>query len=329
MEKNKILFSIIIPVKEFNDYLKESIPKLLAMDYSNYEIIILPNTPCKTPPYARNKKIRVVASGKVSPAIKRDLGAKESKGKYLAFIDDDAYPEKNWLKIAEKIFREKKVSAIGGPALTPKNNTSFQKASGLFFETIFGGGGMSYRYKPGKRDFYVQDYPTVNLIVSKKDFQDVGGFDNEYWPGEDTKFCLDLTKKGHKILYSKDLIVYHHRRENLRAHLKQIGNYGKHRGYFAKKFPETSFKLTYFAPSLFLIGNLILLLASIFSFLVFSLWVYLIIIYFILILLDTLLLTRKIRLIVFTVAITFLSHLFYGYNFLKGILSKRIKSQLR
>ena len=36
-------FSIIIPVKEINDYLSESIPHLLALDYKNYEILILPN----------------------------------------------------------------------------------------------------------------------------------------------------------------------------------------------------------------------------------------------------------------------------------------------
>ena len=43
--KNKSIMkvSIIIPVKEINDYIYESIPKILEMDFDDFEIIILPN----------------------------------------------------------------------------------------------------------------------------------------------------------------------------------------------------------------------------------------------------------------------------------------------
>ena len=326
----KINYSIIIPVKEINDYIKESIPIILNMDYENYEIIILPNEkPSNIPDYLKDKKIRIIPSGKVSPAIKRDMGAKEAKGKYLAFIDDDAYPEKNWLKTADSIFKEEKVEIIGGPAITPKNNTLFQKASGLFFETLFGGGGMDYRYKPVKKSFCVDDYPTVNLITSKKAFFDVNGFDNEFWPGEDTKFCLDLTKKGYKIIYSPKLIVYHHRRKSIISHLKQVGNYGQHRGYFAKKFPETSLRLTYFIPSLFLLGNLALLILSFFSPLILKLYLILLAIYFVLVTIDVFVRTKNLIIGLLTIFTVFLTHLFYGLMFIKGILSKNFRNKLR
>jgi len=326
----KINYSIIIPVKEINDYIKESIPIILNMDYENYEIIILPNEkPSNIPDYLKDKKIRIIPSGKVSPAIKRDMGAKEAKGKYLAFIDDDAYPEKNWLKTADSIFKEEKVEIIGGPAITPKNNTLFQKASGLFFETLFGGGGMDYRYKPVKKSFCVDDYPTVNLITSKKVFFDVNGFDNEFWPGEDTKFCLDLTKKGYKIIYSPKLIVYHHRRKSIISHLKQVGNYGQHRGYFAKKFPETSLRLTYFIPSLFLLGNLALLILSFFSPLILKLYLILLAIYFVLVTIDVFVRTKNLIIGLLTIFTVFLTHLFYGLMFIKGILSKNFRNKLR
>jgi len=323
-------FSIIIPIKEISSYLEESIPIILNLDYKDYEIIILPNEkPAKIPNYLKNRKIKIIPTGKVSPAIKRDVGAKKSKGQYLAFIDDDAYPKENWLKIAEKIFKEKQVVAIGGPAITPEKDSTSQKASGLFFETLFGGGGMSYRYKPAKNSFYVEDYPSVNLIVSKKAFFEVKGFDNEFWPGEDTKFCLDLIKKGHKIWYSNELIVYHHRRSTIKAHLKQVGNYGRHRGYFAKRFPETSFKLTYFMPSIFLIGNLLLIILSFLSRLIFNMYISLLIIYFILLGIDVFARTSNIKIGLLTIIIVFLTHLFYGLMFIKGILSNNFKSKLR
>ncbi len=330
----KIKFSIIIPIKELNDYLDESIPKIFEMDYKNFEIIILPNgKPTTNPNYLKNKKLRIIETGKVGPSVKRDIGVEQAKGEYVAFLDDDAYPEKNWLSVAEKVFDEKKVAAIGGSAITPKNNSFFQKASGLFFETIFGGGGMSYRYKPAKNSFYINDFPSVNLIVNKKIFLEVGGFDSEFWPGEDTKFCLELTKKGHKIWYSNKLIVYHHRRKNLNAHLKQIGNYGKHRGFFAGRFEKSSFKLTYFAPMVFLFGNLGLFILSLININFLFLWISLLLIYFFLLSVDIAIRTCKRKLWFLTIIIIFLSHLFYGLKFfegfIRGLFGIKFKSKLR
>ena len=91
------------------------------------------------------------------------------------------------------------------------------------------------------------------MSVKKDVFTELGGFDTAYWPGEDTKFCLDLVNKGYKIIYDPKAIVYHHRRDLFLPHLKQVTSYALHRGYFVKKFPETSFRLGYFMPSFFVI----------------------------------------------------------------------------
>src|SRR5262249_11500155 len=122
-------------------------------------------------------------------------------------------------------------------------------------------GGSPERYVPMGEVREVQDWPSVNLMVRRADFVSVGGFNCAYWPGEDTKLCLQLVKTGEKILYNPCLIVWHHRRAGLGAHLKQVGAYGLHRGYFAKHFPETSFKFGYFVPSLFLVFTLFTLAA--------------------------------------------------------------------
>jgi hypothetical protein len=69
---------------------------------------------------------------------------------------------------------------------------------------------------------------------------------------KDTKLCHDLVYKNKKkILYVPNMIVWHSRREGLASHLKQIGGYGIHRGYFVKKYPQTSLRLKYFIPTLF------------------------------------------------------------------------------
>ena len=58
-------------------------------------------------------------------------------------------------------------------------------------------------------------------------------------------------KSGRRIIYDPEVFVWHHRREGLIRHLKQIGRYGPHRGFFAKEFPEISWRLKYFLPTIF------------------------------------------------------------------------------
>ena len=137
-------FSIIIPVKEINDYLRESVPYLLALDYEDYEILILPNiVPSNLESIFINPRLKLIASGVVSPAIKRDLGAKRAKFEYLAFLDDDAYPQSEWLTIANNTLSDKNVVAIGGPGITPPRSSLKETVSGLFYETLIGGGGTT------------------------------------------------------------------------------------------------------------------------------------------------------------------------------------------
>ena len=45
--------------------------------------------------------------------------------------------------------------------------------------------------------------------------------------------------------------MYHHRRPLFAAHLRQLGRYAFHRGYFVKRFPATSCRLSYFIPTVF------------------------------------------------------------------------------
>jgi len=323
-------FSIIIPVKEINDYLRESVPYLLALDYEDFEILILPNLePSNLESIFFNERVKMIASGIVSPAIKRDMGAKQAKFEYLAFLDDDAYPPSDWLQVANKTFSDKNVVAIGGPGVTPPRSSLKEKASGLFYETLIGGGGLAYRYLPAKEGFYVEDYPSVNLIVHKDAFIKVGGFDNTYWPGEDTKFCLDLLKAGHKTWYEPTMLVYHHRRPTFLGHLKQVGGYGLHRGYFAKIFPQTSALPMYFIPSLFLFGNIFLLLLGFAHPLLWTLWSALLAFYLLFATFEILLKTKHPFVLGMTLVIMFCSHLVYGCRFIQGFITPKLKSKLR
>src|SRR6516162_3315272 len=115
----------------------------------------------------------------------------------------------------------------------------------------------SYRYVPqAQRE--VDDFPSVNLLVRRDVFEAAGGFNSKYWPGEDTKLCLKITKDlALKIIYDPAIFAWHHRRELFRGHLKQSTNYALHRGFFAKIYPETSLRPSYFIPSAFTFNCLV------------------------------------------------------------------------
>lgn len=323
---------MIIPVKAFNSYLQESIPIVLRLDYEAFEVIVLPNEAPggPLPAWIDDPRVSIVPTGPVSPAIKRDLGAEKAHFDHLAFLDDDAYPQGDWLRMAEQAFRDTGASAIGGPGITPPNVPLFEQASGLFFETKIGGGGMDYRYRPGTQAFPVDDYPTVNFLIQKKAFLAVGGFDNAYWPGEDTKLCLDLVKAGYTIWYCPGVVVFHHRRPTLVRHLAQVGNYGRHRGHFARVLPETSARPAYFVPSLFLMGSIGLVALGFVSPVFWKVYAVLMLVYFALGAVDVFSRTRNLAVGMLTILTILCSHFVYGFMFLNGLLTRQaFRSVLR
>jgi len=315
--------SIIIPVNKINDYIRESVPKILELDYDDYEIIIFPDYNEKE----TFSKTKIIPTGKVSPAIKRDMALKYAKGELLAFIDDDAYPKKDWLKKVVRHFDNTCIGAVGGPNMTPPDDSISQRASGLVFATFIGSGNMAYRYVPGKRRF-VDDFPSVNLIVRKDVFEEVGGFDNEFWPGEDTKLCMDIVQSGKKILYDPEAIVYHHRRKLFMPHLKQVYQYSKHRGYFAKKLPKTSFRMIYFLPSLFSFGVIGGAVLSMFSSLFFKIYITALGVYLLAVVIDTCIRKEKFIVKLLAIITIIFTHIVYGTGFMQGLAAKDFKSRL-
>ena len=271
------------------------------------------------------EKVKIIPTGAVGPSQKRDIAMQQAKGEILAFIDDDAYPAENWLKNAEVYFNDNNVAAVGGPAVTPLEDNLRQEASGLVYSSVLVGAKFSYRYLP-KTEKEVEDYPTCNLLVRKSVMQQLGGFNTFFWPGEDTKLCLDITKKlGKKIIYAPDVLAYHHRRPLFIPHLKQIASYALHRGYFVKRYPETSFKAAYFIPSVFFLCLIVgAILSGIFEPLrqVYALGVFLY-----LLVVAVFSFNRKICLSILIFPGIILTHFTYGLFFIKGLLSTKLKEE--
>jgi len=331
-------YSFIIPVKEINDYIRESIPKILEIARNDFEIIIYPDQKTKE----IWPKTRQISSGSGGPAMKRGLALRDALGDFLIFIDDDAYPKKNILEILDEDFKNEFIAAVGGPAITPKNDNFFQKVSGAVFLSTFSGGFPERYISIGKRRF-IKDWPSVNLSVRKNVFFKIGGFKSQFWPGEDTKFCLDIIhqlEEKNKILYDPKAIVWHHRRGGLKNHLRQVGGYGIHRGFFAKTLPETSFKLKYFIPSAFSVFSIMFPFAIMlylknspkFNWM-FDLFIIGWFFYFLAMIITFFQIQKhekNIFVSFYAIYYTFLTHIWYGIRFIQGFaFTKELKSKLR
>lgn len=324
-----VKFSIIIPIKSINDYVRETVRHIQFLNNKSWEVHVITNNFEKTE--WLDERILVYPSGIVGPADKRDLGAQKSIGEILIFFDDDSYPASNILDIALPFFSDNSVVAIGGPAITPKEDSYWQKVSGAVFLSKFSGGAPE-RYLSIGSVKEVDDWPSVNFFVRKADFLKIGGFSNKFWPGEDTKLCHDLLLKTHKkILYVPQLIVWHHRRSGILQHLKQVGAYGLHRGYFAKVYPKTSRKIKYFAPSfialIFAASVLLILMGDLIVLWVIPFWV----LYLIVIGKAFLDIRRheSFSISIMSCVYIFFTHLWYGVRFVQGLMSPNLVSKLR
>lgn len=318
--------SIVIAVQQWQKNLEECIQHCRRITYPEFELIILPDQPLTGVELSEGPvPINVVPTGPISPADKRDRAVACAKGEVLAFLDDDAYPAGDWLTQAVRHFVDPDVAAVGGPAVTPPSDTLRQQASGAVYASPLVSGQYFYRYVQA-REKQVDDYPSCNFFVRRSVMQELGGFNTTFWPGEDTKLCHDIvTRLKKKIIYDPQVLVWHHRRTLFIPHLRQVANYAVHRGYFTKRYPHTSCKPAYFLPTFLALG----LSGAGIS----ALWVremrgpYLCGVagYLILVLIFS---ARQplVRLpLVFAGIIV--THLTYGFYFLKGMLSRRLEEE--
>jgi len=310
--------SVVIAVKNDNPYLRQSVTETLKQSYPNFEIIVLPDEPVS----GYDPRVRIVPTGNELPAIKRNIGVREATGGIIAFLDDDAYPYGEWLKELAANFADPTIGAVGGPGLTPPEDSFWQKVSGAVYASFAASGSYRYRYSYDRRR-ETDDYPTCNLAVRKAVFEAANGFQSNYWPGEDTELCLTITRKlGSRIVYDPQVEVYHHRRSLWRGHFRQVTQYALHRGYFVKKFPETSRRFGYFMPTLFALGSVLGWTTIWWCMPLF--WVYLAVmaLYACVVLAGSFFSSPK--LLVPTFIGTVLTHYAYGIYFIIGLLAPRL-----
>ena len=314
--------SVIIPLHVVNQRFKQDLQHYLSIDYPDYEIIAVADRTVDV----GSSRIRIIYTGKenTGPAEKRDIAIKECSGAICAFIDDDAFPTKDWLKNATRHFKNPDIAAVGGPGLTPPTDGLMERAGGAVYSSILGSGKVSYRYISGTlRE--VDDYPAYNLLIRKSVLQDVGGFSSTFYGGEDTKVCLSIVNLGKKIIYDPTVVVYHHRRPLFVGHLKQVVNVGIHRGYFTKAYPRTSRRLFYLLPPLVTIAFVVTIVLSFFFAPARLILLAMVAAWLVVGFISVLLVEKDLRVAFLAAFGIMATHLAYGVAFLRGLTTRRLE----
>ena len=208
--------------ERYEDFL-EAINSLLSQSYNNLEIVVVVDGNREL--YDRILKIEIEEADKVKGKVKvilneknlglsesRNKGIKEAKGDIIAFFDDDAVADEDWLKELERMYGEYDAIAAGG-RLMPKWITKKPK---FLPEEYYWLVGATHKGFP-EEITEVRNTFGSNLSFKAEVLKALGGFRSEMGvkgkgllQGEETELCERMREKfGRGVVYNPDAIVYH------------------------------------------------------------------------------------------------------------------------
>ena len=109
--------NLIIPAIRLDNEVFKCLKEINKINYSNFFVTIVLDQQEKNKLPKFKYKVNKLIVGKINMSTKRNIAVKKFKSKYIAFIDSDAYPNKNWLKLGIKYLKQKKGEVVGGPGL--------------------------------------------------------------------------------------------------------------------------------------------------------------------------------------------------------------------
>lgn len=210
------MISFIVPAYNSEKTIEKCLESILSQ--SGKKEVLVVYTPSKDRTLEILKKIqgiRILVSRKPGPAPARNLGLKNAKGKYIAFIDSDCILPRNWAQKAKKFLENPEIAGVGGPGISKEKSLVSQALDALLFGV----------HKNVKKK-YVLSLATMDVMYRKDAIQGLR-FDESLLTGEDPEFNFRLRKRGYKLLFSRELWVYHYHPVTLRGVLKKWYNYGK------------------------------------------------------------------------------------------------------
>jgi hypothetical protein len=237
--------SVVIPTICNNPAeLVRTVDSLLAMNYPDFEIIVVDNRYQShnepLPTFRGTSKVRTSAETKRGISAARNHGVAMALGDFIAFTDDDAVVDPDWLRaLATRFVLDEDVEGIGGMVLPLELDTPAQ----LWFEEFYGGFSRSFSAEKlsirltGATDKLFPYAPGrfgagCNMAFRRSTLDRMGGFNTLLGTGtptrggEDLTLFFDLMVAGRIVAFEPAALVRHSHRRSEQEFLQQVYGYG-------------------------------------------------------------------------------------------------------
>jgi glycosyltransferase involved in cell wall biosynthesis len=227
--------------------IRECLKGLSKLDYPNYEVIVVDDgSTDATAAIAQEYGLRVISTENRGLASARNTGLEAADGEIVAYIDDDASPDPHWLTYLAATFLNSGFSAVGGPNIPPPGD-------GRVADCVANAPGGPIHVLFSDRE--AEHIPGCNMAFRKEGLQAVGGFDPQFrTAGDDVDVCWRLQDghagcrrgsrrcricgEGWMLGFSPAAMVWHRRRNSVRAYWRQQVGYGKAEALLERKWPN-------------------------------------------------------------------------------------------
>ncbi|MCM8570645.1 glycosyltransferase [Gramella jeungdoensis] len=252
------------------------------------------------------------------PGDSRNYGMKKAKADYFLILDSDVILPEDYLQQVHEFLSSNPCDCFGGPDAAHSSFSDVQKAIDYSMTSFFTTGGIRGGRK-GVNEFQPRSF---NMGISRKAFESSDGF-GQIHPGEDPDLSLRLKKDGFRICLIPDAKVFHKRRIDWNKFYVQVKKFGLVRPILNKWHPGSA-KITYWFPSLFILG-LLFAVAMAAAGELFYIGIYLI--YFLIIGIDAALKYKSIYIGILAIRAVIVQFSGYGFGFLNSTIKLQIMNR--
>lgn len=320
-------FSLIIPVYNRPQEIKELLESLTLQTVKDFEVIVVEDgstLDCKAEiqPFFDQLELRYFFKENTGQGFSRNFGFEHAKGDYLIVFDSDCIIPPIYLENVEKGIKRDNLDAFGGPDKAHESFTDVQKAISYAMTSVLTTGGIR-----GQKKRIGAFHPrSFNMGISRKVYEKVGGYIITRM-GEDLEYSIRIINAGFKVGLIDDAFVYHKRRTSFKQFYKQLHFFGRARVNIYRFFPS-ELKLVHFFPAAFTIFEFSVLLSLFLPLTIFPLSGGLLFLYLVAVFINAYLNMHSLKLACLgtAAAVTMLTG--YGVGFLTE-LWREIKNRIR
>jgi len=199
--------------------------------------------------YPAEKLEIIVARGK-QPSVQRNAGLNAAGGELVYFVDDDSVTRPSNLRRVVGHFNNPEVKMVGGPTCCPPEAPALEQIFALVLGSWLAFGPSRARYTPvgRKRDTSEKELILCNLVARRSALLELGGFNEALYPNEENALMDELQKRGGRLLYDPEFVVYRRPRASLKAFAKMLMTYGRGRAEQFRLHPTPGSTLNFVPP---------------------------------------------------------------------------------